>query len=64
MGVVPHVDSSGQRTRHWERTRNLTVIVLLVWFVFSLLVHWFANSLNGASFIGFRWATISQFKAR
>ena len=46
-------DSSGQRTRHWERTRNLTVIVLVVWFVFSLLVHWFANSLNGVSFIGF-----------
>ncbi len=46
-------DSSGQRARHWERTRNLTVIVLVVWFVFSLLVHWFANSLNGVSFIGF-----------
>ena len=46
-------DSSGQRTRHWERTRNLTIIVLVIWFVFSLLVHWFANSLNGASFIGF-----------
>ena len=46
-------DSSRQRARHWERTRNLTVIVLVVWFVFSLLVHWFANSLNGVSFIGF-----------
>ena len=46
-------DSSGQRARHWERTRNLTIIVLAVWFVFSLLVHWFANSLNGVSFIGF-----------
>ncbi len=46
-------DSSEQRTRHWERTRNLTIIVLVIWFVFALLVHWFAKSLNGVSFIGF-----------
>ena len=46
-------DSSEQRTRNWERTRNLTIIVLLVWFVFALLVHWFAKSLNEVSFIGF-----------
>ena len=46
-------DSSGQRTRHWERTRTLTIIVLVIWFIFSLLVHWFAKGLNGVSFIGF-----------
>ena len=46
-------DSSEQRTRHWERTRNLTILVLVVWFVFALLVHWFAKGLNGVSFIGF-----------
>lgn len=46
-------DSSGQRMRHWARTRNLTIIVLVIWFVFSLLVHWFAKGLNGVSFIGF-----------
>ena len=46
-------DSSGQRARHWERTRNLTIVVLVVWFVFALLVHWFASSLNTVTFIGF-----------
>ena len=46
-------DSSGQRARHWERTRNLTILVLVIWFVFSLLVHWFAKGLNEVSFIGF-----------
>ncbi len=46
-------DTSGQRTRHWAKTRNLTIIVLAIWFVFALLVHWFASSLNGMTFIGF-----------
>ncbi len=39
--------------RHWERTRSLTIFVLLVWFIFSFVVHWFAASLNEMSFMGF-----------
>ena len=46
-------DKSEVRNRHWEKTRNLTIGVLVVWFVFSFVVHWFAKGLNGASFIGF-----------
>ena len=38
---------------HWMKTRNLTYVVLAVWFVFSILVHVFAQSLNTISFIGF-----------
>ncbi len=38
---------------HWEKTRNLTFVVLAVWFLFSFVVHWFANTLNGMSFLGF-----------
>ncbi len=41
------------REGHWIKTRTLTVWVLVVWAIFSLLVHWFAGSLNGMSFIGF-----------
>ena len=38
---------------HWKKTRSLTFIVLAIWFIFSFVVHWFANSLNGTSFLGF-----------
>ena len=28
-------------------------MTLAIWFVFSFLVHWFADGLNGATFLGF-----------
>ena len=44
---------TGQRVEHWARTRRLMIITLLLWFVFSFAVHWFANALNALSFMGF-----------
>ena len=44
--------NSDQAT-HWRRTRNLMWVTLAIWFVFSFVVHWFADALNGASFLGF-----------
>ena len=41
------------RRLHWERTRNVTIVVLVLWFIFAFVVHWFAKSLNGGSFLGF-----------
>ncbi len=38
---------------HWSKTKNLPIIVLAIWFVFSYLIHWFAGSLNAMSFMGF-----------
>ena len=46
-------DSTEVRAQHWEKTRSLTILVLVVWFIFSFVVHWFAGSLNGISFLGF-----------
>lgn len=46
-------EKSDTRQEHWRRTRNLTIIVLVLWFIFAFVVHWFANGLNGASFLGF-----------
>lgn len=46
--VTPEV-----RAAHWTKTRNLTMIVLVLWFIFSFVVHWFADALNGMSIIGF-----------
>ena len=41
------------REAHWAKTKNLTIITLVIWFIFSFVVHWFANSLNQFTFIGF-----------
>jgi len=46
-------DDSEARTRHWEKTRNLTIIVLVIWFIFSFVVTWFAKGLNGITFMSF-----------
>ncbi|MBT6093815.1 MAG: DUF4212 domain-containing protein [Rhodospirillaceae bacterium] len=41
------------RQRHWSRTRNLTFLVLAIWFVFAFVVPWNAQALNAYSFLGF-----------
>lgn len=46
--VTPEV-----RAAHWAKTKNLTFTVLVIWFVFSIVVHWFADALNNISFLGF-----------
>ena len=50
------MDDNGQsphHAEHWPRTRKLMLVTLGVWFVFSYLVHWFADALNNYSFLGF-----------
>ena len=41
------------RQRHWSRTFNLTVVVLILWAIFSFIIPWFAKELNNISFLGF-----------
>lgn len=41
------------RQQHWVKTRNLTWLVLAIWFVFAFVVPWNAASLDSMSFIGF-----------
>jgi putative solute:sodium symporter small subunit len=41
------------RAAHWAKTRNLTILTLVIWFIFSFVVHWFASDLNGSTFLGF-----------
>jgi len=38
---------------HWDRTRNLMIVHLVIWFIFSFAIHWFAPQLNKVSFMGF-----------
>jgi putative solute:sodium symporter small subunit len=41
------------RAAHWAKTKSLTFTVLAIWFIFSIVVHWFADALNAISFLGF-----------
>ncbi|MCZ7598832.1 MAG: DUF4212 domain-containing protein [Gammaproteobacteria bacterium] len=45
--------SSSQRLEHWQRTKRLMIITLIIWFIFSFLVHWFAPQLNNITFMDF-----------
>ncbi len=49
---MTHVDQS-TREAHWAKTKGLMITTLIIWFIFSYLVHWFADSLNAVSFLGF-----------
>ena len=45
--------SVGNKAAHWDRTRNLMIVHLVIWFIFAFVVHWFAPQLNKVSFMGF-----------
>lgn len=46
-------DRAARRKVHWAKTQRLTYVVLAIWFVFSILVPWFAKELDQFSFLGF-----------
>lgn len=41
------------REVHWRRTRTLMIVHLVIWFIFSYVVHWFAQDLNKFTFLDF-----------
>lgn len=44
---------ASKREEHWRRTRGLMIVHLVIWFIFSYLVHWFADDLNKISFMDY-----------
>jgi len=44
---------NSQQLMHWSRTRNLMIVHITIWFIFSFVVHWFAPQLNNISFLHF-----------
>jgi putative solute:sodium symporter small subunit len=42
-----------QQEAHWAKTKSLMIIHLIIWFIFSFVVHWFAPQLNQISFLHF-----------
>ncbi len=45
--------SPGQLEEYWAKTRNLMTVTLVIWFVFSFVVHFFVSALNQITFLGF-----------
>jgi putative solute:sodium symporter small subunit len=41
------------REKHWSKTRNLTIVILIFWVIFSFVLPWNAHALNSTSFMGF-----------
>lgn len=46
-------DAAGKAEVHWSKTRNLTILVLIIWAIFAFLLPSYAKSLNSMSFLGF-----------
>ena len=44
---------ASHREEHWRRTRKLMIVHLIIWFIFSYVVHWFATELNAFRFFGY-----------
>lgn len=38
---------------HWLATRNLMLLVVAVWAIFSFFIHFFVGALNGITILGF-----------
>ena len=41
------------KEKHWEKTKGLMVLTLIIWFVAGYLIFMFGSSLNNASFLGY-----------
>lgn len=46
-------DRNAAMEGHWAKTRTLMIMTLIIWFIFSFVVHWFAKDLNETTFMGF-----------
>ena len=44
--------NTSRRAEHWQRTKSLMIVTLIIWFIFSFVVHWFAPFLNEFTFFG------------
>lgn len=54
LGAYTMSDISPEaRAAHWAKTKRLTIITLVIWFIFSIGIHLFAGSLNQVHIYGF-----------
>ena len=41
------------KEKHWGKTKNLMIITLIIWFIFSILIFVFGEEMNTVSFLGY-----------
>jgi putative solute:sodium symporter small subunit len=41
------------KEKHWEKTKGLMFVTLIIWFIFGYLIFMFGSSLNTSSFLGY-----------
>ena len=41
------------KEKHWGKTKNLMIITLIIWFIFSILIFTFGEEMNTLSFLGY-----------
>ena len=41
------------KAKHWEKTKGLMILTLIIWFIAGYLIFMFGSSLNTASFLGY-----------
>ena len=41
------------KERHWEKTKGLMMLTIGIWFIFSIVIFMFGESLNNGSFLGY-----------
>ena len=41
------------KERHWEKTKGLMMLTLAIWFIFSIVIFMFGESLDNGSFLGY-----------
>jgi putative solute:sodium symporter small subunit len=51
-GTMANGATSSQHEAHWEKTKTLTIITMVIWAFFSFGIHWFATALNSFTFFG------------
>ncbi len=42
-----------QGRAYWARTSSLMRTLMILWFIFGFVIHFFAPALNGITFLGF-----------
>jgi len=45
--------AQGGEDRYWQRTSGLMWTMMVLWLIFSFVIHFFVNSLNSISILGF-----------
>jgi putative solute:sodium symporter small subunit len=47
------MELSARHEEYWRKNLKVTAVLMLIWFVATFVVGWYARELNGITFLGF-----------